>query len=287
MGLTEIAAAEPQLAYSAFVYGTSKRWNFVARTTPNISSLLNPLEYQLKESFIPAIIGKQYVPDDIRRIISLPAKMGGLGINNIALTSDLEYDNSVAATHALADAIYNQNTTYAADNEKQVKILASIKRKREEHFKKLKAVILEDSTASTVRQLELLSEKGASSWLTSLPLKEYGFLLNKQEFHDAIALRYNLTLSNLNSPKECVCGATNSINHCLICKRGGYVILRHNTLRDTTAELLREVCSDVYTEPPLLPVRGIQLPNGANVTDGAQLDVSARSFWTPLDRAFF
>ena len=64
------------------------------------------------------------------------------------------------------------------------------------------------------------------------------------------------------------------------------MILRHNTLRDTTAELLREVCSDVYTEPPLLPVRGIQLPNGANVTDGAQLDVSARSFWMPLDRAF-
>ena len=75
--------------------------------SPNISSLLNPLEYQLKESFIPAIIGKQYVPDDIRKIISLPAKMGGLGINNIALTSDLEYDNSVAATRALADAIYN------------------------------------------------------------------------------------------------------------------------------------------------------------------------------------
>ena len=33
-GLTEIASAEPQLAYSAFVYGTSKRWNFLARTTP-------------------------------------------------------------------------------------------------------------------------------------------------------------------------------------------------------------------------------------------------------------
>ena len=36
----------------------------------------------------------------------------------------------------------------------------------------------------------------------------------------------------------------------------------------------------------MLPVRGILLPNGTNVTDGAQLDVSARSFWTPLDRAF-
>ena len=42
-GLSEIASSEPQLAYSAFVYGTSKRWNFLARTTPEISNLLYPL----------------------------------------------------------------------------------------------------------------------------------------------------------------------------------------------------------------------------------------------------
>jgi hypothetical protein len=74
---------------------------------------------------------------------------------------------------------------------------------------------MEDSSPSERRQLDLLSEKGASSWLTSLPLKEYGFLLNKLEFFDAIALRYNLTLSALNRPKQCVCGESNNINHCL------------------------------------------------------------------------
>ena len=61
--------------------------------------------------------------------------------------------------------------------------------------------------------------------------------------------------------------------------------MRHNSLRDTTAELLRQVCKDVEPEPQLLPVSGVQLPNGTNVADGARLDVSARSFWSPLDRA--
>ena len=33
--------------------------------------------------------------------------------------------------------------------------------------------------------------EGASSWLTSLPLEKYGYVLNKQNFQDAICLRYN------------------------------------------------------------------------------------------------
>ena len=71
-----------------------------------------------------------------------------------------------------------------------------------------------------------------------------------------------------------------------MCKIGGYITLRHNSLRDTTEELLKGVCKDVENEPHLLPVQGIQLPAGTNLKDGARLDVSARSFWSPLDRAF-
>ena len=81
------------------------------------------------------------------------------------------------------------------------------------------------------RQLELCSEKGVSCWLTSLPLKEYGFSMNKQEFHDAIALRYNFKISDMSG--ICGCNQKNSVNHSLICKKGGYVALRHNSLRDT------------------------------------------------------
>ena len=35
--LSEIAATEPQAAYSAFIYGTSRRWLFVARSTPRVA----------------------------------------------------------------------------------------------------------------------------------------------------------------------------------------------------------------------------------------------------------
>ena len=37
------------------------------------------------------------------------------------------------------------------------------------------------------------------------------------------------------------------------CIKGGFSVLRHNNVRDTEAEILREVCKDVTIKPPLIP----------------------------------
>ena len=285
-GLANIAQAEPQLAYSAFVYGTSKRWTYIARTTPGIADLLKPLEYQIKEEFIPSVIGKLYVPDNIRELIGLPSRMGGLNITDPTLTAELEYSNSVKSTQALAEAIFNQQEQYLEDQMTQSNIMKSIKSIKEQFYCTEHSRVVEAFPPQMKRHIELISEKGASSWLTSLPLQEYGFVLNRQEFHDAISLRYNLTLSTLNRSGICACGEPNTINHCLTCKLGGYVILRHNTIRDITAELLQMVCKDVEIEPPLMPVpNNYHLPTGTNTKEEARLDVSARGMWSNLDRA--
>ena len=41
------------------------------------------------------------------------------------------------------------------------------------------------------------SQKGASLWLTTLPVENLGFVMNAQEFQDALCLRYNLPISNM------------------------------------------------------------------------------------------
>ena len=63
--------------------------------------------------------------------------------------------------------------------------------------------------------------------------------------------------------------------------------MRHDAVRNTTAELLREVCSDVQIEPSLLPVSGEDLPSGSNIKNDTRSDVSVRSIWAPLSRTFF
>ena len=99
------------------------------------------------------------------------------------------------------------------------------------------------------RSLEELSEPGASSWLGSLPLKEYGFNLNKCEFQDALCLRYNKQVKNL--PSKCPCGAVFNTTHALNCHKGGFINARHDAIRNFECKLLQSVCHDVEAASPL------------------------------------
>ena len=264
----------------------SKRWNYVCRTTPNIALHLKKLEYKIQETFIPALLDRVFsCTDKCRNIFALPAREGGLSIYNISESSDMEYQNSCNMTADLTNAIYNQATEYYDDTQKLTDIKTKISQGRVNFYKQRRAEVYKDLSDAEKLQLDLASEKGASSWLTSLPLKNFGFILNKQEFSDAICLRYNLKLKD--TAAKCICGDPNTINHALICKKGGYVSLRHNSLRDRTAEIMRISCRDVITEPYLLPINGVELPTGSNKADNARLDVAARSVWNPLEKAFF
>ena len=88
--------------------------------------------------------------------------------------------------------------------------------------------------------MDLSTEKGASNWLTVLPVEEFGFSLHKGAFRDALALRYGWQLSNI--PQTCSCGSNFTVEHMLSCAKGGYPSIRHNEIRDFTAHLMTEVC---------------------------------------------
>ena len=66
----------------------------------------------------------------------------------------------------------------------------------------------------------------------------------------------------------------------MICERGGFSILRHNEIRNLTANLLTEVCHNVVTEPPLQPLNGESFSHrSTNVSAEAHLDIKAHGFW--------
>ena len=111
------------------------------------------------------------------------------------------------------------------------------------------------------------------------------FELNKPEFRDAIKLQYDRAMPDNQS--VCVCGARFTVDHAMICKRDGFIIQRHNELRDLEAELLSMLSCDVEVEPRLQPVTGEDLNRDANQASDARLDVHARGFLESRMSAYF
>ena len=74
----------------------------------------------------------------------------------------------------------------------------------------------------------------------------------------------------------------------MICPKSGFPTIRHNEVRDITAELLTETYSDVAIEPILRPLDGEHFQKKTAIREEeARLDISARGFWRQGERAFF
>ena len=132
------------------------------------------------------------------------------------------------------------------------------------------------------RAFELANERGTSNWLTTKPLEEQGVCLSKAAFRDALHFRYNWPLKDV--PSHCVCEKTFSVKHCLSCLTGGFPAIRHNELRDITAEMLTEVCSNVEVEPHLERLAGEFLTLRTSISgDEGRLDISANGVWGGAD----
>ena len=234
----------------------------------------------IRHRFIPSINGGHIVNDQERKILSLPPRLGGMGLKVFADEASKEYQNSNLITAKLQSQILGE-----INNDDNVRTKYQLRIERRNHQQAKFEELVNELDEDLKRKMEALKRKGTSNWLTTLPIKEKGYTLTKQEFWDAVCMRYNWPLERM--PNDCACGEKFDVTHALSCKLGGFVTLRHNEIRDITAELLKEVCNDVRKEPLLIEPNLEDLNRQANKNREARLDVSARNFWTNGQRAFF
>ena len=258
---------------------------YYIRTIHNNSHNIQSLDEKVDKNFIPAITeGHQCTPTE-RSLLSLPVRMGGMGIPVFSKISDIEFNNSVQVTKQLTENINQQIHEYNIDNEQEKRIMQQIKKERVERQEKLLEEVRKNMSKEQLRANDLSQMKGASSWLNALPLEEEDYILNKREFFDAVHLRYRWNLKRM--PINCVCKKKFNLDHAMQCVNGGFVHKRHDRVRDMFAKLLDEVCYDVRVEPPLEPLTGEALPDTANRDVEARLDIAARGFWQDGAMALF
>ena len=283
--LAEIAKSQPHSLFAAFTHGLVGQWIYQCKISDVPARMLR-LEKVIQESLLPNLTGQTSPNAHVRKLLALPACHRGLGIVNPAELSTMYHQQSVATSRPLVQIILDQEGDVIAGRAMRKVVKAECSREQRSAQKVSAERLMRNIPADMQRFMRALSEKGASAWLTALPLECHGFALHKSAFRDAVCLRYGWPLPY--TPTACVCGAKFEPDHMLICKYGGYPTLRHNEIRDITASLLKEVCQNVVTEPRLQPVTGEELGRSANTDDEARVDIRARNFWSKCgEEAFF
>lgn len=219
--LVEFADSQPHASFAALTHGLFGKWFFLARTTPNIAHLFQPLETTIHSKLLPVLLGQGPPNDYLRDLFSLPARFGGMGIINPVITAVDQHSKSIGVSQPLIDLVLRQDSDLLTDTFcTQLKIKVDLKKATDTKLKE-KAVQVCDCLSDDMKCAVLnSSEKGASSWLTVVPLQSHNFALYKSAFRDAITLRYGWSPTRL--PLKCVCGNDFTVEHALSCSHGGY-----------------------------------------------------------------
>ena len=126
-------------------------------------------------------------------IFTLPARFGGLGIGSPSLEANEEYACSIILTAQLVDAIFKQERQLKIDDEKQKEAIKRVNERKKLLHEESREQIYGTLSEELRRVIDLATEKGASVWLSSLPIKEYTFFFNKQPVNKQLGLEKNFT----------------------------------------------------------------------------------------------
>ena len=275
--LSTFAATQPHAAFTAFSHGLANKWRYLARACPSLEKHVAPIEAVIRRDFLPALTGRS-ISDLERELLALPARFGGLGLSNPTAEAPAASSSAAQITQPLVDHLLGKSELSAHETfAEQQAVHADVRRKRNASLRTEAKAMQAKLPARLLRAVVAAEDRGASNWLTALPLADHGFALSKADFRDAIHLRYGWHPPRL--PSHCICGKDFSVDHSLSCSHGGYLGLRHNEVRDLLGDLLTDTCSNVCLEPTLQRLDGEEFNQGANTSQEARVDIKAGGFW--------
>ncbi len=146
-----------------------------------ISSCLLPIEKTIRTKLIPSLTRRLPPNDCERNLLALPACLDGIALANPILATETEFLASHRVTKPLQQAVLLQHAQVSSNCvDLQLNAKKEVCKQRREQATEAAQNLKEDLPHTLKRAMELAQEKGASSWLTALPIEEFGFSLHKK-----------------------------------------------------------------------------------------------------------
>ena len=231
--LSVIANRYPQTAYAGFTFSLQNEWQYVQRVVADTGPFFQPLEKEIRTSFLPALLGipPTAIDGGYRQLLTQSVKQGGLAIRNPVDTAPCIHSASLAATRYLTESLVSKGTgrfDLGAHRTCATEAGQAARRSRlidEQFFLDRRG----RDNPSVARRDKRNCAAGA--WLSVFPNRLNGTGLSADKWRDNVRLRYNH--SPLDMPAACDgCGARMTVEHALSCKVGGLVHIRHDDVAD-------------------------------------------------------
>eukprot|EP01068_Selenidium_serpulae_P010606 Selendium_serpulae@DN5499_c0_g1_i6.p1 len=286
-----MAKTEPQVAHALMTKSAQHQWPFAQRTHATEEKNFQPLTDIITRDIIPRLTGRP-ITEAETKLLALPVRHGGIKLSLPHENTAEKLIESKTATKHLQDAILRKSEFSKQVHAQQMKkIKIEFKNTRQCRSKNEMESIMTKLDNQQKRCVERAVDYHTGSWLTACPTTTIEFDLSREEFRDALALRYGWQMTEM--PATCDgCNARMNVAHALECKKGGMVIRRHNEVRDALGDLcslawgrqivrepvIREAGEDGKGELRAdLMVRGIWSPQGAALIDIRVTDSDATS----------
>ena len=175
------------------------------------------------------------------QLLALPTRHGGLGIPQPPRSAGRQFEVCSEVMAPLVNLVLSQIPTHPKHVQlEQRQVKAKLRSQQRSDIAKEADALKPTLPKAKQMAMEQASEKGASSWLTTIPLARYGFNVRKQAFRGAMCLRFGATPAKPASHHPC--GQPFSVSHVLSCPKAAMPSIHHNAIRDVTTQLLTEVC---------------------------------------------
>ena len=165
--LAELAKSQPQAAYAVFTRCLSSEWKFISRVMKDTSSQLDVVKDAIRRKFLPALTGRQTPGDTERDLLALSVRHRGLGVGNPVKCADIEYRNSLEMVAPLTELLVRQQHSLEDACDRVVKERNRQRIERARAAKEAAQALLPRLSMETRRAVEMASERGASTWLTT------------------------------------------------------------------------------------------------------------------------
>ena len=107
--LAAFAKTQPQASLAVFTHGLVGRWTYAFRVMSiTTGDQLDRLEKVIAQQLMPSLTGQTALSTEMRNLLALPARFGGMGIARPTAVRDLQYEKSLATTKPPVEMILKQ-----------------------------------------------------------------------------------------------------------------------------------------------------------------------------------